>query len=211
MSNETSPRAVEGNEDKRSRVATQRRLLAAATEVFAAKGIDAASIGELCAAAGFSRGAFYSNFATKLDLALAVFGQLVTELIDHLDTGLDHWLDSGLPTDVVVTRVIEGVTGHTSVNQQAVRVEVLLAAFRSPQVRRTLVPLRERLADAVEAALTRVAASQHLEFTVAPADVARMLLTSYSGQLTDHMAMGDSGRGAQQIIPTMWLAFTRSA
>ena len=73
------------------------------------------------------------------------------------------------------------------------------------------MPIRERVYQAIEQALVRVAAAQDLRFTVPPGDVARMLLTSYSGQLTDHMAMGDTGRGAQRIIPTMWLAFTRPA
>lgn len=209
MSNVTRSEAAEGGGDKRSRTATRRRLLAAAVDVFAEKGIDGASIGELCAAAGFTRGAFYSNFGTKLDLALAVFGHLVDEIIDQLDTGLDHWLDSGQDTDLVVTRIIEGVTGHTSLNQQAVRVELFLAAFRSAEVREALVPLRERLFDAIERALTRVAGSQHLEFVVPAQDVAQIMLASYGGQLTDRMAVGDSTRGAHNIIPTMWLAFTR--
>lgn len=212
MSNATAPEGTCQNGDKRSRTATRRRLLSAATDVFAVKGIDGASIGELCAAAGFTRGAFYSNFTTKLDVALAVFDHLVDQIIAQLDAQLDHWLDSGLATDVVVTRIIEGVTGHTSnANQQAVRVELFLAAFRSPEVREALVPLRERLFDAIERALTRVAESQHLEFVVPAQDVAQIMLTSYSGQLTDRMAVGDSTRGAHHIIPTMWLAFTRPA
>ena len=107
--------------------------------------------------------------------------------------------------------VVEGVTGHTSVNQQAVRVEIFLAAFRSPDVREALVPMRERLFDAVERALSRVADSQNLEFVAPAQDVARIMLASYSGQLTDRMAAGDAPSAAHDIIPTMWLAFTRPA
>jgi len=184
--------------------------VASSAGVFAEKGIDGASVGELCAAAGFTRGAFYSNFATKLDLAVAVFEDLVDSLIDRLDSGLEQWLDSDADTQEVVTRIIEGVTDQTAnMNVQAVRLELFLAAFRSPEVRDVVRPLRNKLYGAVETALGRVAESQHLEFTIPAADMTRLMLTSYSGQLTDRMAVGDIA--GQKVIPTMWLAFTRPA
>ena len=209
MTEQTS-HATEEDAQKRSRTATRRRLVAASAGVFAEKGIDGTSVGELCAAAGFTRGAFYSNFASKLDLAVAVFEDLVDSLIDRLDSGLEQWLESDADTEEVVTRIIEGVTDQTSnVNVQAVRLELFLAAFRSSEVRAVVQPLRNRLYGAVENALGRVAESQHLEFTIPAADVTRLMLTSYSGQLTDRMAVG--GINDQKVIPTMWLAFTRPA
>lgn len=209
MTEQTS-QATEQDADKRSRTATRRRLIASSEGVFAEKGIDGASIGELCAAAGFTRGAFYSNFATKLDLAVAVFENLVDSLIDRLDSELEQWLDSDADTDEVVTRIIEGVTDQSSnMNVQAVRLELFLAAFRSSEVREVVRPLRGKLYGVVENALGRVAESQHLEFTIPAADMTRLMLTSYSGQLTDRMAMGENTD--QRVIPTMWLAFTRPA
>ncbi|RLY93704.1 TetR family transcriptional regulator [Kocuria tytonicola] len=202
----------DGCRDRRSRSATRLKLIRSAPAVFAQQGIDGASVSDLCAAAGYTRGAFYSNFESKQELAIHAFDDLTTQLEETLGSELDHWLGSGLDVEQVVTRVIEGVTGQVAnLNQQALRVELSIAAFRSPQLRERMAPIRERLYQSIEHALVRVAASQHLAFTVPPGDVARMLLTSYSGQLTDHMAMGNSGRGAQRIIPTMWLAFTRPA
>lgn len=52
---------------------TRLGLIDAAIDLFIDKGIDATSIEEICAAAGFTRGAFYSNFETKDDLYLAAF------------------------------------------------------------------------------------------------------------------------------------------
>ena len=54
------------------REATVGRLVKAAISQFAARGIDATSVEHLCEAAGFSRGAFYSNFTSKDDLCVAV-------------------------------------------------------------------------------------------------------------------------------------------
>lgn len=56
---------------------TRQALFAAAAGVFAEVGVAGASIEQIAAAAGFTRGAFYSNFAGKDELAVAM-------LEDHL-------------------------------------------------------------------------------------------------------------------------------
>jgi AcrR family transcriptional regulator len=58
-----------------SRQRTRERLLAAAVEVFSRQGYHAASVDEIAEAAGFSKGAVYSNFASKEDLFLALLDQ----------------------------------------------------------------------------------------------------------------------------------------
>ena len=59
------------------RAQTQERLMAAAARVFAERGIIGASVEEICEAAGFTRGAFYSNFADKDGLVLALIRQSI--------------------------------------------------------------------------------------------------------------------------------------
>jgi AcrR family transcriptional regulator len=51
-----------------SRDQTTQRLLAAAQKLIAKKGLAATSVEDIAAAAGYSRGAFYSNFDGKSDL-----------------------------------------------------------------------------------------------------------------------------------------------
>lgn len=55
-----------------SRAQTRERLLDSALESFVKDGIEATSIEEVAEAAGYSRGAFYSNFESKDDLLCAV-------------------------------------------------------------------------------------------------------------------------------------------
>lgn len=55
-----------------SRLMTQKMLIDAAEEVFLRQGFEKASVEQITEAAGFSRGAFYSNLIDKDDLALAV-------------------------------------------------------------------------------------------------------------------------------------------
>ena len=55
-----------------SRAQTCECLLEAARELFTKVGLDAASLEEVAETAGYSRGAFYSNFASKDELIVAV-------------------------------------------------------------------------------------------------------------------------------------------
>jgi AcrR family transcriptional regulator len=71
----------------RNRSATRERLRSAAMQTFAREGIGATSIDRLCEAAGFSRGAFYSNYASKHDLALEL-------LAEGQVAEIDFWRDA---------------------------------------------------------------------------------------------------------------------
>lgn len=73
--NETPQRLTRAEQQQR----THDRLLDAAANVFAEHGFDGASIDEITARAGFSRGAFYSNFGDKIDLLVTLCERRVTE------------------------------------------------------------------------------------------------------------------------------------
>ena len=65
---------------------TRRRLLDAAAEVFARRGFAATSLDEIAEEAGFSKGAVYSNFASKEDLFLSVLDEHVShQMLDIRD------------------------------------------------------------------------------------------------------------------------------
>jgi AcrR family transcriptional regulator len=69
-----------------TREETREKLFQAAAEVFEEQGIGAASIEAIAAAAGLTRGAFYSNFDDKDDLIIAM-------LEDHVERSLKHHRD----------------------------------------------------------------------------------------------------------------------
>jgi len=80
---------------------TRVRLIDAANRMFAEGGIIAASLRNLCARAGFSQGAFYSNFTSKDELLLSVIERhiqqevsLMQELVSKSDSeGIDGALE----------------------------------------------------------------------------------------------------------------------
>jgi AcrR family transcriptional regulator len=60
---------------EQEKLANRRRLLEAAAEEFAAKGLDGANINEISLAAGLAKGTVYNHFASKEALFLAVVGE----------------------------------------------------------------------------------------------------------------------------------------
>jgi AcrR family transcriptional regulator len=65
---------------------TRDKLFEAAARVFEENGIGGASIETIAAAAGFSRGAFYSNFKSKDELIIAM-------IEDHVEQSTRRYLD----------------------------------------------------------------------------------------------------------------------
>lgn len=67
---------------ERRRQQTRDVLVAAATEVFARRGFDGASLEEIAENAGFTRGAIYKNFDGKEDLFFAVTDRFNEQVIE---------------------------------------------------------------------------------------------------------------------------------
>jgi AcrR family transcriptional regulator len=90
-----------------SRAQTRERLLQAARHAFARGGYGGASVDEIAAEAGYTKGAFYSNFATKeaiflelLSRHMAGEAEQLARLVDadappaQILASLDLWLDA---------------------------------------------------------------------------------------------------------------------
>src|SRR3954470_11530746 len=74
--------AVEKLTRERRRQQTRDVLIAAATDVFARRGFEGASLEEIAEPAGFTRGAIYKNFDGKEDLFFAVTERLNEQVIE---------------------------------------------------------------------------------------------------------------------------------
>ncbi len=86
-----------------SRDQTTQRLLDAAQKLIAKKGLSAASVEDIAAAAGYTRGAFYSNFKSKGDLFIELLRR------DHEETHaeLAALRSDALPLDLIQQRTRE--------------------------------------------------------------------------------------------------------
>src|SRR6202453_2955495 len=70
--------------------ATRRKLLLAAEQTFARDGYEAARLEDIAARAGYTRGAFYANFASKEDIFFALLEQTVERRIAEVNELLER-------------------------------------------------------------------------------------------------------------------------
>ena len=64
---------------------TRERILAAAAKCFARRGFSGSSVDDITLEAGFSRGAFYSNFRSKDEVLFLLFERAISADIAHLE------------------------------------------------------------------------------------------------------------------------------
>ena len=143
---------------------TRERLVTAATELFAEKSVEATNVEELCERAGFSRGAFYSNFDSKEELCLEIVRQRGELLVETARQALAMIPDApvgGSRLDEIIAKVVAVVDlGNTLAdNWVLVRGELRLYAYRNPSFRPALVEAETRAVQltvpALSAALER--------------------------------------------------------
>ncbi|GGZ96731.1 TetR/AcrR family transcriptional regulator [Streptomyces echinoruber] len=175
--------AVEGGTRRvtRRRVRTRARLLDAAFRVFAAKGFGRVSIEEVCEAAGYSRGAFYSNFASLDELFFALYRERAGLIAEQVAGALA--VDGpDLDVPACVDRVTEVLL--LDVDWLLVKTDFLVHAARRPDVARTLLEHRERLRRAIAGRLAR-AAGPALPAVLGGADgAAHAVVAAYDGVTT---------------------------
>ena len=166
----------------RRRARTRANLLDAAFAVFAAKGFGRVSIEEVCEAAGYSRGAFYSNFATLDELFFALYRERADLIASQV---ADAFAQDGPDLDVPasVDRVTEVLL--LDVDWLLVKTDFLVYAAREPAVAQALLDHRTRLREAIADRLSK--ARGHTELPAVLGDAggaARAVVAAYDGVTT---------------------------
>lgn len=159
----------------RRRAETQARLLDAAIEIFAERGVLAATVEEICDRAGYTRGAFYSNFASKDELVLA----LLNADSDNNAAGVSQLVSETVKASIHGTReqAIEMASAiwiqarTTNRHWSLVQSEITLYAAREPAIRAAYLEFRDRFTHATIEALRPVIAEYGLELSM-PLDTA---------------------------------------
>ena len=123
----------------RRRQNTRARLIAAAEDVFTAKGLRRVTVDDLVGAAGFSRGAFYSNFSSIEEVFYALFRAQSEQMLDTVRTLLDETPDDEFSIGLLLARL-----RPLSRSWYVIQTEFTLLALRSEEAR---VVFREHRAD----------------------------------------------------------------
>ncbi len=140
------------------RAQTRERLIDAATSLFAEKGVLGASVEEICDRAEFTRGAFYSNFADKDELCLAVLNRQAARELAATEEAVASLRVEALPSasleQLVESALAVFMAAQPGRNEELVAsMELRLYAIRNPALRGPLLALNDEMAVRIGALL----------------------------------------------------------
>ena len=128
------------------RAETRDRLLAAAADVFSERGFGRATVEDVCERAGFSRGAFYSNFASLDELFFALYDDRGAAVVRAVGTAV-----AAAPADLSLDDVVDRVVAALPVSREShlLNLEFAAHALRHPDVGAALADQRRALREAL--------------------------------------------------------------
>jgi len=151
----------------------------AAFDVFAERGIAGTSLSEVAAAAGLTKGAVYSNFASKDDLVLALIEEHASR---RIEAGLDrfaHATDNESGLALVADVLVEEM--HTDAAAHRLLAEYFAMAHRDPVRRDALRDRRREIRETLARALTLIAERDGLALPLPPDELAVIFLALSNG------------------------------
>lgn len=181
--------AAGGVKMRRSRAETRLRLLDAAFEAFAEEGFGRCSVEQVCERAGFTRGAFYSNFTSLEELFLAMWEQRSARMLADAAAMLDT--PGGVAQDP--RRAVEQVLASVPLDDKWFRItsEFTAHALRNPELRQVMVAREE----AIGAALIPVVVTlmrRNGKRVPDPAGLGRALVAVHDGTLAQCLLEPDN-------------------
>lgn len=176
-----TPAGLEPLTPERRRQMTRQHLLVAAAQVFSERGFHGASLDEVAARAGFSKGAVYSNFQNKEDLFFAVLEWIYSRAMESLKETLRS---SAVPSESRLADfadLIKRPVGPAVADWSILYEEFHLYALRNPAARARLAELDRQ--DVAEVARVIEGERQSLGFRPleSAADAARIVIALMNG------------------------------
>lgn len=199
------------------REVTRQRVLDAAREVFAERGVIGGSVEDICERAGFTRGAFYSNFTDKDDVVRALVEREQARLLVHLDTSLeavDPELATATDLESVLASIVDRIIRSIPVDRQLmlVQTELEIHAIRRPDLSRHLLEINLRFRERLGAFTAAAMARHGRELLVSPADLTDTVLAVAERSARRALLSGgdaDPDAMATAVLPGILLALSR--
>jgi AcrR family transcriptional regulator len=170
------------------------RLIEAAARLFARHGVHATTLDDVARAAGFSKGAVYSNFDSKTDLVMTLL-RLETDgalraLHDMRVPGAD------LPDLPAAIRAAFAPYGPGTADDFSLMSELRSQALADPRVMEVFVEQRRAVLDTLRELVDQTFRTHTQEATGLSSDqLARLLITISVGAAFDAPATGDVAPG----------------
>jgi AcrR family transcriptional regulator len=144
--------AIEPLTPDRRRAMTREHLLQAAAVVFARNGFHGSSLDEVAAAAGFTKGAVYSNFKSKEDLFVAVLDHRIQTQVGAFMDALGDFTKPPEETQPLIRDIVDSTWDDEG---SALYLEFVVYAARNPEAREKLAALLERQHEAIAGVISR--------------------------------------------------------
>ncbi|MFD6454505.1 TetR/AcrR family transcriptional regulator [Nocardia sp. NPDC055165] len=180
----------------RRRAETRARLLDAAFAVFAEKGFGLVRIEDVCAAAGYTRGAFYSQFDSLEELFFVLYDQrasLITEQVRAALASIEK------PSDLSAFADRLSATLLLDRDWLLVKTDFLTHAARRPEIATKLLAHRAQLRSMIEGTLTNSQLGLPREMG-SVGEAARAVVAAYDG-VTVQLLLDNDPAAARE-----WLA-----
>lgn len=192
---------------ERRRAMTREHLLEAAAIVFARAGFAGATLDEIAATAGFTKGAVYSNFKSKDDLFLALVDHRMERQFALVGEVLDtstHEPGELLPRihDLMGTRAF-----FFDDTLSTLYLEFVLYARRNPEARATLAAIGERSRAFTQELIEREHAAHKNSPPHPPRELAQIAMALFLGFEVDRLV--DPGSVTDQTIDTALAILSR--
>jgi AcrR family transcriptional regulator len=194
----------------RRREATRERILSAAMEAFAEQGFHGASVEDVCERAGFTRGAFYSNFAALDDLVMELYEQHARRLSARVKTLSTR---DDLTPEQILAAVLDvwSETPGSEDQWYLLQIEFTLYAIRNKAVGRSWARQQATVRADLATLVERVAAQHHMRLSVSPDEFVRLAQAIYQGGMSQRLLQPQSvGRGSleRRFLPLVLAAVT---
>jgi AcrR family transcriptional regulator len=189
----------------RKRRQTQARLLDAALDAFAERGFYGTSVEDVCERAGFSRGAFYSNFSSKEELFVALYDRQADRVLETLT---DLAPSAGDSLETALAELVEAIPQDR--RWYLVNTEFALHAVRDPAAGEAYAAARARVRASYAARFAEVVERFGRELTVPLEVLIRWLFAVHDGGVAqsyvERIGPDDITR---RVVPLLVNAVTR--
>lgn len=164
--------------------ATRARLIRAAEKIFARDGFEAAKLEEIAAEAGYTRGAFYANFASKEDLFFALLEGEVSSRINTVER-----MTRSVQDPEAKLRAFREFFLTISQDRRwsLLALEFKLFAVRHPEVKTRLAAMNRRLVKSRIGILRDIIEGTRRKLPITPAAVAMSLSAVTNALGLEHM------------------------
>jgi AcrR family transcriptional regulator len=194
----------------RRRVNTRARLLEAAEDVFVRKGFNRVTVDDLVGAAGFTRGAFYSNFSSIEEVFVAVFEQGSARLLRAVREVVDSVPEHEFSMDSI--GLILDALAPMGQRWYVIQTEFTLLALRNDSAKQLLQSQRARLEGEMREAISDVVHRLGREPTCTVEQLAETVVALYLHSLgQEGLGFGsiDSRQLVEDVLPQVVLGLTR--